>query len=112
MDDDQLDLSHGDNVSSDEETIKGDRDQEHIAEVLEEERREDAADLLSENHGPLANRYRQLLRDQDDTSESGAEGLPRRVGSPIDSLLSVPDDAHSIQVSKLRCPGKRPCELT
>ncbi|KAK8103884.1 vacuolar protein sorting-associated protein 9a [Apiospora kogelbergensis] len=105
MDDDQLDLSHGDNVSSDEETIKGDRDQEHIAEVLEEERREDAADLLSENHGPLANRYRQLLRDQDDTSESGAEGLPRRVGSPIDSLLSVPDDAHSIQGSVLSSPS-------
>lgn len=101
MDDDQLDLSPGDNVSSDEETIKGDRDQEHIAEVLEEERQEDAAAPAPENHGPLANRYRQLLRDQDDTSDSGsAEGLPKRVGSPIDSLLSVPDDTHSVQVSK------------
>ncbi|KAK7962313.1 Vacuolar protein sorting-associated protein 8 [Apiospora aurea] len=106
MDDDQLDLSPGDNVSSDEETIKGDRDQEHIAEVLEEERREDAAAPAPENNGPLANRYRQLLRDQDDTSESGsAEGLPKRVGSPIDSLLSVPDDTHSVQGSVLSSPS-------
>ncbi|KAK6820563.1 vacuolar protein sorting-associated protein 9a [Apiospora arundinis] len=106
MDDDQLDLSPGDNVSSDEETIKGDRDQEHIAEVLEEERQEDAAAPAPENHGPLANRYRQLLRDQDDTSDSGsAEGLPKRVGSPIDSLLSVPDDTHSVQGSVLSSPS-------
>ncbi|KAK8072440.1 vacuolar protein sorting-associated protein 9a [Apiospora saccharicola] len=106
MDDDQLDLSPGDNVSSDEETIKGDRDQEHLAEVLEEERQEDAAAPAPENNGPLANRYRHLLRDQDDTSESGsAEGLPKRVGSPIDSLLSVPDDAHSIQGSVLSSPS-------
>ncbi|KAK8064872.1 vacuolar protein sorting-associated protein 9a [Apiospora phragmitis] len=102
MDDDQLDLSPGDNVSSDEETIKGDRDQEHIAEVLEEERREDASAPAPANNGPLANHYRHLLRDQDDTSESGsAEGLPKRVGSPADSLLSVPDDTHSIQGSVL-----------
>lgn len=89
-------------TSSDEETIKGDQEQGHIAEILEEERLEDAATAPPESHGPIATRYRQLLRDQDDASDSGsAEGLPRRVGSPIDSLLSVPDDSPSVQVSYL-----------
>jgi hypothetical protein len=100
MDDDQLDLSSaGDDVSSDEETIRGNRDEDHIADILEEELQEVAAEPPSSN-GAVANRYRELLRDQDEASDSGsAEGLPRRVGSPIDSLLSVPDDSASVQVT-------------
>lgn len=87
-------------ASSDEETIKGDQEQDHIAEILEEERQEDATIAPSDSHGAIATRYRQLLREQDDASDSGsAEGLPRRAGSPIDSLLSVPDDSPSVQVS-------------
>jgi hypothetical protein len=100
MDDDhQPDLfPPGDDVSSDEETIRGDRDQDLIADILEEERQEDAAEPTAST-GAVANRYRQLLQDQENASDSGsAEGLPRRVGSPIDSLLSVPDDSPSVQV--------------
>ncbi|KAH6657810.1 Golgi CORVET complex core vacuolar protein 8-domain-containing protein [Truncatella angustata] len=94
-----------DPTSSDEETVKGMRDSDHIVDILEEERQEHAAAPVT-SHGPLANRYRELLCDQDDAPDSGsAEGLPRRVGSPIDSLLSVPDGTPSIQGSVLSSPG-------
>ncbi|KXJ91308.1 golgi complex component [Microdochium bolleyi] len=47
-----------------------------------------------------------MLQGRDDASESGsADGLPRRAGSPIDSLLSVPDDSPSILGSVLSSPG-------
>ncbi|KAI4595789.1 Vacuolar protein sorting-associated protein 8 [Pestalotiopsis sp. 9143b] len=93
-------------ASSDEETIKGDQEQDHIAEILEEERQEDATIAPSDSHGAIATRYRQLLREQDDASDSGsAEGIPRRAGSPIDSLLSVPDDSPSVQGSGISSPG-------
>ena len=100
-DDDHLDLgpdqAHSD---SDEETVKG---QEHIAEILEEERQQEDAEPTSNTSNPLGNRYRQLLRERDDLSEEGsAEGLPRRVGSPIGSLQSIPDDTPSIQVGSKR----------
>ena len=113
-DDDHLDLGPDQGHSdSDEETVKG---QEHIAEILEEERRQEDADPTPNTSNPLGNRYRQLLRERDDVSEEGsaggsargsaggsvggsAEGLPRRVGSPIGSLQSIPDDTPSIQGS-------------
>ncbi|KAI1774643.1 Golgi CORVET complex core vacuolar protein 8-domain-containing protein [Hypoxylon cercidicola] len=106
MEDDHLDLSpDGDAASSDEETIKGDREQEHIAEIVEEERQDITTSKAHEN-GVLVNRYRQLLHDRDDVSEEGSnDGLPRRVGSPLDSLLSVPDDSPSIQGSMISSPG-------
>jgi vacuolar protein sorting-associated protein 8 len=99
MADEPIDLrATEDPPSSDEETIRGDQEENHIAEILEEERHEDASAPPSSN-GIVPNRYRQLLREQGDESDSGsAEGLPRRVGSPIDSLLSVPDDTPSVQV--------------
>lgn len=103
-DSDHLDLPpDGDAPSSDEETIKGEREQDQIhdeiADIIEEERKGIISDEPAEN-GVVANRYRQLLRDRDDASEDGsAEGIPRRAGSPIDSLLSIPDDSPSLQVS-------------
>ncbi|KAL7620288.1 Vacuolar protein sorting-associated protein 8 [Parahypoxylon ruwenzoriense] len=116
MEHDRLDLSpEGDAASSDEETIKGDQEQDHIAEIVEEERQEIAAGRPTGN-GVVANRYRQLLhdRDRDDVSdnvsdegsaEGSVEGLPRRAGSPIDSLLSVPDDSPSLQGSMISSIG-------
>lgn len=100
-DDDHLDLSpDGEHPSSDEETIRGEREQDHIAEILEEERQQEDVEPAPTTINPLSsNRYRQLLRDRDDASETGSsEGLPRRVGSPIGSLQSIPDDTPSIQV--------------
>ncbi|GAW11661.1 hypothetical protein ANO14919_010090 [Xylariales sp. No.14919] len=109
MGQDHLDLPpDGDAVSSDEETIKGDLDQGHIAEALEEELREDASSPPPIQQGSVAaSRYHQLLRDQADISDEGSsiDGLPRRAASPINSLLSVPDDSPSVQGSVLSSLG-------
>ncbi|KAI0390196.1 Golgi CORVET complex core vacuolar protein 8-domain-containing protein [Xylariaceae sp. FL0594] len=96
----------GDHVSSDEETIKGDDEASHIAGVLEEEVHDDAIDGPPV-HVVVHNRYRDLLREQADGSDDGSsvDGLPRRAGSPIDSLTSGPDDSPSVQGSVLSSIG-------
>ncbi|KAI1638997.1 Golgi CORVET complex core vacuolar protein 8-domain-containing protein [Biscogniauxia mediterranea] len=103
MDPDHRDQSpDGDRAESDDETVKGDPTEHHeIADILEEERRDNASSIPAEN-ALVANRYRQLLHNRDDVSEGGStDDLPRRVGSPIDSLLSGPDDSPSVQGSML-----------
>jgi vacuolar protein sorting-associated protein 8 len=98
MEDDHLDLPP-DDESTEPALSGGDSpeklpEQEHLAEILDEELQKDAAES-----GPEPNRFRQLLHEREDASEEGSiEGLPRRAGSPIGSLLSVPDDTPSIQV--------------
>ncbi|GAW25880.1 putative vacuolar assembly sorting protein VPS8 [Rosellinia necatrix] len=114
-DQDDLDLpADGDAASSDEETIKGDDlDQGHIAEAGEEGEEEeelhdeDASDPPPARGSVAASRYQQLLKDQADVSDGGSsmDGLPRRAGSPINSLLSVPDDSPSVQGSVLSSLG-------
>lgn len=101
---DHVDLSpDGDTASSDDETIKGDLDQGHIADVLEEELHDDVSNSPPVQGSIAASRYHQLLRDQADVSDAGSsmDGLPRRAGSPIGSLLSVPDDSPSVQVREI-----------
>ncbi|KAI0810197.1 vacuolar assembly/sorting protein VPS8 [Xylaria sp. FL0064] len=109
MGQDSLDLfPDGDAVSSDEETIKGDLGQEHVAEAVEaaeeELREDDASDLPPAQGSGVANRYRQLLRDQTDVSDEGSsmDDLPRRADSPI---TSIPDDSPSVQGSVLSSLG-------
>ncbi len=99
MDNDPELPPEGDQLSSDEETVKGDQDNEHIAEMLEEERLSSATPVPIGNTS-VGNRYRDLLEAQADTpSEDGSiDSLPRRAGSPVGSLLSVTDDAISVQV--------------
>jgi vacuolar protein sorting-associated protein 8 len=90
----------GDQASSDEETVKGDREEDVLVELLEQERAAGATPARIGN-GTIADRHRELLGDhQDERSDGGSDiGLPRRAGSPIDSLLSVPpDDSPSLQV--------------
>ncbi|KAI0966424.1 vacuolar assembly/sorting protein VPS8 [Xylaria arbuscula] len=103
---DSLDLfPDGDAVSSDDETVKGDLDQGHIADVLEEELRDDASDLPPAQGSVAASRYRQLLRDQADVSSDGGssmDDLPRRATSPMNS---IPDDSPSVQGSVLSSLG-------
>jgi len=67
-----------------------------IVELLQEER---GGALTPNPLGNVPNRYH-ILQQTDNQSEDGSlDGLPRRAGSPIDSLLSHPDDSPSIQVS-------------
>lgn len=56
-------------------------------------------------NGSVGNRYREIMQQQhQDSSDvsslggSSLHGLPKRAGSPIDSVLSGPDDTPSIQV--------------
>ena len=90
----------GDHSDSDEETVKGAHDEDHITEFLEEEMQSPSTPVAQGN-SVIANRYRELLQDGADTaSEDGSttDAIPRRAGSPVDSMLSVPDDSPSVQV--------------
>ena len=98
----------GDPGSSDDETVRGDRESDHIADILEEVRQDDALQENSSANGTvIRSRYRELATDaHEDLPEDGPRDagprdvLPARVGSPIDSLLSIPDDTPSIQVCR------------
>lgn len=70
----------------------------HISDLLEEERQQDST-LPSEENG-LATRYKKLAEDElEATSDNGSvDALPRRAGSPADSMLSVPDRSPSVPV--------------
>ncbi|KAM0504130.1 hypothetical protein ACHAP8_002535 [Fusarium lateritium] len=63
-------------------------------------------------NGSVGNRYREIMQQQhQDSSDvsslggSSLHGLPKRAGSPIDSVLSGPDDTPSIQGSFVSSPG-------
>jgi hypothetical protein len=86
--------------SSDDETVKGDRDEDHIADVIEDEQRSTDSPTPSAGPSSIAHRYRELLEAERETpSEDGStDAIPRLAGSPRGSMLSVPDDSPSIQV--------------
>lgn len=88
--------------SSDEETVKGDRDEGHIASVPEEEDEFQPFQSPAPRPAPsaIAHRYRELLEAEHETaSEDGSnDGLPRLAASPMGSMLSIPDDSPSLQV--------------
>lgn len=118
----------GEPVASDEETVIGStRDAEadvpqlsaddvHDADadvpqlVVEEVQDEPAPSEMG--NGSVAGRYREIMQEQrEDGSElssldaGSVDALPRRVGSPIDSIMSGPDDTPSIQVCREpHCP--------
>ncbi|KAK4231171.1 putative vacuolar protein sorting-associated protein 8 [Podospora fimiseda] len=90
--------------SSDEETIRGDRDEDHIADILQEERESSASpEPTIRESSSINNRYRELVEA---TQEAGSEdglstdaAIPRIVGSPLGSTSSIPDDSPSVQGS-------------
>jgi vacuolar protein sorting-associated protein 8 len=68
---------------------------DRIVELLQEER-DDASTPPQLGNG--TNRYK-ANRQLGNVSEDGSlEAPPKRTGSPIDSLLSIPDDTPSVQV--------------
>lgn len=73
----------------------------HISDLLEEERQQDST-LPSEENG-LAHRYKRLAEEElEATSDNGSvDALPRRTGSPVDSMMSIPDRSPSVQVTHL-----------
>lgn len=69
-----------------------------IVELLEEARE---AAPTPERLGNGLNRYK-AAQQQDSTSEDGSvDAVPGRAGSPMDSVLSIPDDPPSVQVGQI-----------
>lgn len=67
----------------------------HISELLEEAREAPSTPQAISNG---TNRYK-AARDMESASEDGSlDALPRGVPSPIESVMSIPDDTPSIQV--------------
>ncbi|WYZ44317.1 hypothetical protein EsH8_VII_000753 [Colletotrichum jinshuiense] len=104
---DQDDRSSADiPASSDNETVKAEREEDGIVGLLDDDAQASGTSPAIEN-GAVSNRYREILRGQaDDASEEGSvDAVPRRAGSPIDSLMSVPDDSPSVQGSVISSPS-------
>lgn len=66
-----------------------------------------SAPVTIEN-GSVTNRFREIMQQQhqdgsdvSSLADSSFHGLPKRAGSPIDSVLSGPDDTPSIQVGMI-----------
>lgn len=89
-----------DQSSSDEETVKGDRDDHHIIEIHSDENQSTTTPIPPIGGSSIRNRYRELIEAQQEAASEYGSGdvAPRRVDSPIDSLLSIPDDSPSVQV--------------
>jgi hypothetical protein len=66
-----------------------------ITELLQEER---GNATTPEPLGNGTNRYKAAKELDTASEDESLDALPRRAGSPIDSILSIPDDSPSIQV--------------
>lgn len=79
-------------------------DNHHIADLLEEERQQDST--LPSEENSLAHRYKKLAEDElEAASDNGSvDALPRRAGSPVDSMMSIPDRSPSVQVTHPAAP--------
>lgn len=81
--------------------------QQHISDLLEEERQQDST-LPAEGNG-LAHRYKELAAEDqlEAVSDNGSvDALPRRAGSPVDSMVSIPDRSPSVQVTHPTAPPR------
>ena len=68
-----------------------------IVELLQEER--DAAPATPQPLGDGNNPYKAATERENEVEDVSAEVRPQRPASPIESLLSIPDDTPSVQVS-------------
>ena len=104
MDPEDLSLP-GDADSENSDTIKNASDEAGDVAQLVEQEMEDHPTPVEMGNGGVSNRYRQIMQEQhldgSDVSSLGGSsvlGLPRRAGSPINSMMSEPDDTPSVQV--------------
>ncbi|KAK4672837.1 Vacuolar protein sorting-associated protein 8 [Podospora pseudopauciseta] len=100
--------------SSDEETIRGERDEDYVADaaILEEEEENRPADVPIptvevDTSASIPNHYRGIVgASQEATSEDGStDAIPRLAASPMGSNLSIPDDTPSAQGSVVSSMG-------
>ncbi|CAM1504301.1 Fc.00g018920.m01.CDS01 [Cosmosporella sp. VM-42] len=102
----------GDVDSENGETVKDAPNEAGDVAQLEEQEMEDHQTPVEMGNGGVSNRYRQIMQEQhldgSDVSSLGGSsvlGLPKRAGSPIDSVMSGPDDTPSVQGSFVSSPG-------
>lgn len=69
--------------------------EDRMVELLQEERDEAPT---PEQIGNRTNRYTAVHQPDDESEDDSSEALPRRPGSPPESILSNPDDTPSVQV--------------
>ncbi|CAP60355.1 uncharacterized protein PODANS_1_6550 [Podospora anserina S mat+] len=100
--------------SSDEETIRGERDEDYVADaaILEEEEENRPADVPIptvevDTSASIPNHYRGIVgASQEAASEDGStDAIPRLAASPMGSNLSIPDDTPSAQGSVVSSMG-------
>ncbi|KAF7562984.1 hypothetical protein G7046_g1155 [Stylonectria norvegica] len=99
--------------SEDGDTIKEAHDDAGLDVVqMVEQEMEDHPTPVELGNGSVANRYREILQEQQQDSsdvsslgESSVHAPPKRAGSPVDSVMSGPDDTPSIQGSFISSPG-------
>lgn len=101
--------NHGDSFDDDDDeaTVRGTTEGDHLADIVEEARQDVSTPDIGGNG--VVNRYREILHEEQEApSDNGStDALPRRAGSPVDSMLSGPDDTPSIPVC-CRCMGREP----
>ncbi|KAL2016366.1 hypothetical protein VTK56DRAFT_3824 [Thermocarpiscus australiensis] len=107
---DEPELAPADSMSSsssDEETVKGERDEGRIADLREHDRHLAESPEPSAGPSSVAHRYRELVKAEHETaSEDGTtDAIPRPAGSPLGSILSAPDDTQSLHGSVTSSPG-------
>lgn len=87
----------GQHAAADEESSGGREGEGRIVELLRDEQ-EDAPTPQKLGNG--SNRYRATEPVESASEDGSMDAVPRRAGSPIESLLSIPDDSPSVQVGQ------------
>ena len=105
-DPEDLSLS-GDQASSDEETLTRAQDEGgDLVAQLGGDKPIDATAGVEGTGTAISHRYREIMQEQQDDDDAGldsadaasVDAIPRRPASPMDSVLSGPDDTPSVQV--------------
>ncbi|TVY76023.1 Vacuolar protein sorting-associated protein 8-like protein [Lachnellula suecica] len=94
---------NGDTANGDQHAVADEEsDNGRIVELLREER---DAPSTPQKVGNGTNRYKAAQSAESASEDGSMDALPRRAGSPIESILSIPDDSPSVQGSMLSSPG-------
>lgn len=95
----------GENPLTTQDGAGADADTNEAVDQPVEEDIDDPQTSIQIGNGTVSGRYREILREQNEEGSemssvgaSSVDAIPRRAGSPIDSVMSGPDDTPSIQV--------------
>ena len=89
----------GQHAAADEESNSEREGEGRIVELLREEQED--APTPPQKLGNGTNRYRATEPVESASEDGSMDTVPRRAASPIESLLSIPDDSPSVQVGQV-----------